>query len=87
VAWIKDGWFTFDKFRTDETGAWRDENCWNGSIMSSIHWNNPNRDETGYNAADAKLCAATTAANRQIQIGTPAEGLKALQEFESATFH
>lgn len=87
VQWVKDGWFKFDSCLNDD-GSYRDTVArWHVRPVDFIRWNNPNRDTTGYDAARTKMWDAHTKAYRTINVGSPAEGLAALEAFESTTFH
>lgn len=88
IQWAKDGWFKYNSCAVNEDGSWKDENSARWQPPASyILWDNPNRDTSGYYAAYKKLDDATRKAERLITVGTPAEGLKALEEFEATTFH
>lgn len=83
VQRIKDGKFTL----RDEDS----EDCYytDADFAYNIRWRDPSvkEDKDGYTAAKKNMEAAYNAAKDQIYISSPEAGLKALQEFESATFH
>lgn len=86
VQWIKDGWFTFQKNKLNDDGSWRDESNTYYSPINLILWKNPNRKEEEMVAALDKLDGLAKKTERQINAAsTPAEMLKALEEFESTT--
>ncbi len=85
VARIKEGKFTLSKYAEDQED---DEGCdYNDmyDVVRHIRWRDPavKEDRAGYKAAYAELSKAHDAAKDAIMVGTPAEGLKALQEFEA----
>lgn len=90
VDWIKAGKFKFSKNQLNDDGTWRDEDAYHRmyNLQSYISWVNPDRDLTGYTAAGTKLETANKNTERAITAAsTPAEMLKALQDFESSTFN
>lgn len=76
-----------DKFKLDEKRTKRidecveDEDFW-GSSFDGIIWDGPQPDQDGYYQAQKELKAAFIATKDAINVLPPAEGLKALQEFE-----
>lgn len=85
VKFIQEGKFTLrDRDREDSDFDFDDYSPFSGFI-----WRDPavKKDREGYDAARAKLTKAKTAAMDRITVSSPEAGLKALQEFESATFH
>ena len=76
-----------DKFKLDEKRTKRVdelvENCdfWD-SAFDGIIWDGPQPDYDGYEQARKELKAAFIATKDAINVLPPAEGLKALQEFE-----
>lgn len=90
VEWIKDGKFTFTKSKLNDDGSWREPECYHSFYEPTnfIHWNNPDRDVTGFQAAQKVLDTATRTAERAITAAsTPAEMLKVLQDFESTSIN
>lgn len=59
---------------------------WSGDLLAQFQWRSPDRkpDEKGYNAALELRSDAFEKAQDVIAIADPAEGLKALQDFEKA---
>lgn len=89
---IKAGQYKFNKDYLNEDGTFRtpeDRSFDWYSPKRYFEWDIPDQktDRDGYTAAMKELRAAKTKAERTITIGTPDEGLKALQDFESQTFH
>jgi hypothetical protein len=93
VDFIKEGKFQFSKAFLNDDGTWRDEEdhpyFYSDSMQRFLKWDDPAQrpDKKGWEAASEKIHAATTTAERAIVVGTPAEGLKALEEFEATIFH
>lgn len=93
VDFIKDGKFKFVKNGLNDDGTWRDDEnhpyFGSGNIYQFINWIDPDKtpDYEGYREASKKMGEAKTKADRKIVVGTPADGLAALEEFEAATFH
>jgi hypothetical protein len=88
---MKDGKYTIEKNYLNDDGTIRKNSnysMWNG-LYTYINWETPETapDHAGYKAASEKLSAAFKDAQRIIQIDTPMNGLAALKEFESKTFH
>lgn len=93
VDYIKAGKFEFAKNYLNDDGSWRDETktpyWYSNRFMDYVSWNDPEKaaDFAGYEAAVDKVEADQKEVMRTITIGTPAEGLAALKDFESKTFH
>jgi len=95
VEFIKTGKFKFTKNFLNDDGSFRDAaniphfyNTYNGNYTSFIEWIDPDKvpDPVGLKVADKALEEAKKKAKRLISVGTPTEGLKALEEFEALTF-
>jgi hypothetical protein len=85
---VANGKFTVTNFDGEkiDSNDWDDEEdkvCWN--IIHAIRWRDPAKkaDIVGKEAADKELSKKFTETKDQIMIGTPADGLKALQELEA----
>lgn len=78
VQRIKDGKYVIKEDRGDKFS-------WNPA--EQLEWKDPSKkkDEAGFKAFEKLLETATTKAKDQIMISTTADGLKALQDFESST--
>lgn len=89
---IKAGQFKFVKDYLNDDGTFRDPDNryfdWY-SPKRYFTWDIPGEtpDPKGHETAQGELRLAKTKAERTITISTPDEGLKALQDFESQTFH
>lgn len=88
---IKTGKFSIPKKWLNDDGTIRKNtgfSQYNG-IHYAIDWDTPETapDLEGYATASDKLSAAYKDTQRIIQIDTPMNGLAALKEFESKTFH
>ena len=88
---IKAGQFKFKKDYLNEDGTFRGENRYFDWYAAKRYfdWDIPGQmpDPKGYETARDELHAAKTKAERTITIGTPEDGLKVLEDFESQTFH
>lgn len=60
---------------------------WSGAWMAALSWRTQEEDCAGYDAAFKKLEALYQSTTDTIMIKDPAEGLTALQAFESATIN
>lgn len=82
VAKIKAGDYTLLYDWTEEAETWG-----TAGLLDYIRWSKETPDRDGFDAAMKKTKEAKKAATDTITILSPEEGLKALQEFEAATFH
>lgn len=85
VERIKSGAFRYDLNHVTKDGNWNDGKSWRNA-PDGIVWRTKDADHDGFNAFRTKVEAAELLVRDMITIGTPAEGLKALQEFEATTF-
>lgn len=88
IAAIKNDQYTLDAKMTAKIDAVvAQDGYYYGSMLDGIKWKLPNQpDYDGYNTAEKAMVKAQTAARDVIQTGTPADGLKALQDFEAWTY-
>jgi hypothetical protein len=83
IAKIKDGDFEFDTdFYSEDTEFYS-----TSELVSSMRWTKEKSDRKGYDAAMKAKNTAYTKTVDIIKIKSPEEGLKALEVFESQTFH
>lgn len=78
--WLKNGWFTFNTDRKDDTGF-----C-HFMMDDDLTWKNPAVDQEGYTAASKRKDAAFTAVKDIIMVYPAEEALKAVQDFETKDF-
>jgi len=85
VERIKAGMYTVKPGETDAEGVEK----FYDSPMYYFRWRNPEtkKDQEGYNAAKKLLEKAYTDAERVIMVGDAKEGLEAVKQYETATFH
>jgi hypothetical protein len=83
---IKNDKFTLDTKRTAKIDAYAEDDDWYGNAFDGIKFNLPTApDHDGYNAAVNELDKKIQDVKDVINVGTPADGLKALQELEAWT--
>lgn len=84
---IKNDKYTLDTKRTAQIDTFFEDDDWYGNAFEGIEFDLPTApDREGYTAATAELDKKVLAAKDVINVGTPADGLKALQELEAWTF-
>lgn len=83
---IKNDKFTLDTKRTAKIDACVEDDDWYGNAFDGITFNLPTApDRDGYTAATKELDKKVQDTKDIINVGTPADGLKALQELEAWT--
>lgn len=87
VERIKAGLFSFNDDYVKDNGEWKNKGETWRTAVDYISWRTTEADREGYDAFLETLEPAKTKAEDVIRVLDPADGLKALQEFESTTFH
>lgn len=85
IAAGKVKWPTIEEL--EKNGFDPDGNYYDGIIFDFIDWDMEPADKDGFKAANALQCKAYTDAKDVIKVSDPKDGLAALKEFESKTFH
>jgi hypothetical protein len=84
---IKNDLYTIDTKRAAQIDGYVEDDDWYGNAMDGIKFNLPTApDRAGYDAATKEFEKAVNSAKDIINTGTPADGLKALQELEAWTY-